>query len=191
MGERNQDRRVRRTRKLLRQSLFQLMEHKRVRDITVREITELSDLNRGTFYIHYKDVFDMVEQIERELFEDFNQVFENFTLNITHNDPLPLFIELFRYLKENADVARALIGPNGDMAFLNRMKTLVRERCLAAWQQLFAFSEESNFDYFYAFIASGFVGLIDRWYQQDMPEEPEAMALAAMKMITGCMRALQ
>lgn len=191
MGERIQDRRVRKTRKLLRQSLFQLMEHKRVQDITVREITELSDLNRGTFYIHYKDVFDMVEQIERELFEDFNQVFENFTPDMAHNDPLPLFIELFRYLKENADVARVLIGPHGDVAFLNRLKTLVRERCLAAWQQLFAFSGESNFDYFYAFIASGFVGLIDRWYQQDMPEEPEAMALTAVKMVTGCMRALQ
>ena len=43
MGERTQDRRVRKTRKLLRQSLFQLMEHKRVQDITVREITELRD----------------------------------------------------------------------------------------------------------------------------------------------------
>lgn len=190
MSERAQDRRVRKTRKLLRQSLFQLMEHKRVQDITVREITELSDLNRGTFYIHYKDVFDMVEQIERELFEDFNRVFEDFTPNIEHNDPLPLFIELFRYLKENADVGRALIGPNGDMAFISRLKTLVRERCLAAWKQLFALSGESNFDYFYAFIASGFVGLIDLWYQRNMPEEPEAMALMAVKMITGCMRAL-
>ena len=120
MGERTQDRRVRKTRKLLRQSLFQLMEHKRVQDITVREITELSDLNRGTFYIHYKDVFDMMEQIEQELVEDFNRVFENFTPNIEHNDPLPLFIELFRYLQENADVGRVLLGPHGDIAFINR-----------------------------------------------------------------------
>ncbi len=190
MGERTQDRRVRKTRKLLRQSLFQLMEHKWVQDITVREITELSDLNRGTFYIHYKDVFDMMEQIEQELVEDFNRVFENFTPNIEHNDPLPLFIELFRYLQENADVGRVLLGPHGDMAFINRLKTFVRERCLTAWKQLFSPAGERNFDYFYAFIASGFVGLIDLWYQRDMPEDPETMARTAVKMITGCMHAL-
>jgi AcrR family transcriptional regulator len=190
MSERTQDRRVRKTRKLLRQSLFQLMEHKRVQDITVREITELSDLNRGTFYIHYKDVFDMVEQIERELFEDFNQVFEKITPDMEHADPLPLFIELFRFLKENADVCRVLVGPNGDMAFVSRLKKLVRERCLAAWKQLVAYSGENNFNYYYAFIASGFVGLIDLWYQRGMPEAPETMALMAEKMIIGCMRGL-
>ena len=47
------DRRVRRTRKQLRECLVTLLKQKKVQDITVRELTELADLNRGTVYLHY------------------------------------------------------------------------------------------------------------------------------------------
>jgi AcrR family transcriptional regulator len=50
MSERKADRRVGKTRRLLRHALAQLMTEKRVQDITVRELTDLCDLNRGTFY---------------------------------------------------------------------------------------------------------------------------------------------
>ena len=68
------DRRVRRTRKQLRECLVTLLKQKKVQDITVRELTELADLNRGTFYLHYKDVFDLLEKTESELLDDFNQL---------------------------------------------------------------------------------------------------------------------
>ena len=58
-----EDRRVRRTKKLLQQGLTELMERKPVKDITVRELADLTDLNRGTFYMHYRDVFDMLDQV--------------------------------------------------------------------------------------------------------------------------------
>lgn len=48
---RKEDRRVRRTKKLLTQALTELMQHKQIKDITVTELTELADMNRGTFYL--------------------------------------------------------------------------------------------------------------------------------------------
>ena len=48
----------------------------RDRDITVRELTEMADLNRGTFYLHYKDVFDLLEQTETELLGKLNSVIQ-------------------------------------------------------------------------------------------------------------------
>ena len=70
------DRRVRRTRKQLRECLVTLLKQKKVQDITVRELTELADLNRGTFYLHYKDVFDLLEQTETELLGKLNSVIQ-------------------------------------------------------------------------------------------------------------------
>ena len=75
------DRRVRRTRKQLRECLVTLLKQKKVQDITVRELTELADLNRGTFYLHYKDVFDLMDQIKNELIEEVESV-------LTHH-PVP------------------------------------------------------------------------------------------------------
>ena len=62
--EKKEDRRVRRTKKLLSQGLIELMQHKQVKDITVRELAERVDVNRGTFYLYYRDIFDLLERLE-------------------------------------------------------------------------------------------------------------------------------
>ena len=72
--EKKEDRRVRRTKKLLSQGLIELMQQKQVKDITVRELADLVDVNRGTFYLYYRDIFDMLERLEEELFEQLNAV---------------------------------------------------------------------------------------------------------------------
>ena len=58
-----QDRRVRRTRMRLQQAMLELLKEKDARSITVRELTQRADVNRGTFYAHYKDVFDLLDQM--------------------------------------------------------------------------------------------------------------------------------
>lgn len=72
--EKKEDRRVRRTKKLLTHGLIQLMKEKQVQDITVRELADLVDVNRGTFYLYYRDIFDMLDSIEQELFNQVNQL---------------------------------------------------------------------------------------------------------------------
>ena len=57
MADAKTDRRVRRTKALLLQGLMQLMETKDVKDISVKELSDLADINRGTFYLHYSDVY--------------------------------------------------------------------------------------------------------------------------------------
>lgn len=70
MSTESMDRRVRKTRRQLRECLISLLKEKKVQDITVRELTDMADLNRGTFYLHYKDVFDLLEKTETELQDD-------------------------------------------------------------------------------------------------------------------------
>lgn len=65
------DRRIKRTRYLLVHALTSLMLKKSIKDITVKELCESVDINRGTFYLHYKDIYDMLEQTEQELLEQF------------------------------------------------------------------------------------------------------------------------
>lgn len=69
------DRRVRKTKKLLENALAELLSEKPLKSITVREIAERADINRGTFYLHYKDVYDMAEKIQNEIFGKFTRSF--------------------------------------------------------------------------------------------------------------------
>ena len=67
MEEKVVDRRVRKTKRQLRLALMKLMSEKSVKDISVRELAAIADINRGTFYIHYKDVYDLLSSLEDEL----------------------------------------------------------------------------------------------------------------------------
>ena len=64
MEEKVVDRRVRKTKRQLRLALMKLMAEKSVKDISVRELAAIADINRGTFYIHYKDVYDLLSSLE-------------------------------------------------------------------------------------------------------------------------------
>ena len=56
----NENRSVRNTKRKLKEALMTLMQTKPVNAISVKELTELADVNRGTFYLHYSDIYDML-----------------------------------------------------------------------------------------------------------------------------------
>ena len=122
------DRRIRKTRRVIRQCLTELLKTKRIQDITVREISEKADINRGTFYLHYRDIFDLMEQIENELLEELEDVLNHFKASDLLSNPALVFTRVFQLVKENSDMVSILIGQNGDINFVNRLKDIVREK---------------------------------------------------------------
>ncbi|MCT4607512.1 MAG: TetR/AcrR family transcriptional regulator [Marinisporobacter sp.] len=64
------DKRTTRTKELIRDSFLYLLSKKDVSKIKVTEIVDLAGIGRGTFYLHFLDVYDLYEQIESELYED-------------------------------------------------------------------------------------------------------------------------
>lgn len=183
------DRRVRKTKRQLRYGLTQLLEKKSIKDITVKELSDLVDINRGTFYLHYKDVYDMVEHIEKEMFDNFHSVLDRYPADSLSNGPLPMITDIFRFVKENSDMCRALIGKHGDMHFISRLEKLLKERCFCEWAKLF--SKSQNFDYYYAFIVTGCIGLLQKWLEMGLKESPEYMASLAEQMIMNGVKAIQ
>ena len=67
MNEKTVDRRVRKTRSQLRKCLSILLETKKIQNITVKELAQMADINRGTFYLHYKDVYETKENKQSDL----------------------------------------------------------------------------------------------------------------------------
>ena len=140
------DRRIRKTRRMLRECLTSLLKEKRVQDITVREIADMADINRGTFYLHYKDVFDLMEQIENELLKDLEDMLNHHQAQDLLSRPSLIFAELYPLVQENADIVSILIGENGDLNFVNRLKHIVREKCLNDWKALKSLRNSDAFD---------------------------------------------
>ena len=184
MGIEPVDRRVRKTRRQLRECLITLLKEKQVQDITVRELTDMADLNRGTFYLHYKDVFDLLEKTEAELQEDFNQLVCKHDAVDLKQRPSVIFNEIYSLVYDNADLIEILLGENGDLNFVNRLKQLIREKCLKDWMEVFRSGNAAAFDAFFSFIVSGCIGLVQYWLQTGLKETPEQMAKLTEHIIT-------
>lgn len=181
--EKKEDRRVRRTKKLLTQALTQLMQKKQINEITVKELTDLADMNRGTFYLYYKDIYDMLEKIEDGIFE----ALEEITLLHEHDNMAaqtkPILLDLFRFIAENQEMCRVLLSPHGDMNFLHRLNGVVREKCLEIWPANQENQSEADFEYHYSFVMFGCAGLIRAWVNRNCQESAVQMAEMADAMI--------
>lgn len=186
MAEQKVDRRVRRTKKLLLQGLVQLMAQKPVNNITITELTELVDINRGTFYLYYDNIFDMVEKIKKELFDTFH---ENFSKYINGKVDYDAFYEILKYafifIQENLGIAKILLGPNGDHAFIETFKRLIIEE-MTTNRKL----DQSNYEikYIQTFVISGHIGLIKYWLENGMQHSPERMADITMNLLMNSIK---
>ena len=94
-----EDRRVRRTKKMLTQALTRLMQEKQIKEITVRELTDLADMNRGTFYLYYRDVYDMLEKLEDSMFEALDSIAALHENDAARQETKPILLDVFRFIE--------------------------------------------------------------------------------------------
>jgi AcrR family transcriptional regulator len=187
MEEGKIDRRIRKTKKALIQSLTELMSQKKLSSITVKELTDLADVNRSTFYLYYKDIFDMIEQIENEMLEEFNKIFDKlrkesniFTKEMnSYNSLVSFFTYMFEYVKNNGDMIKILLGPDGDSTFINKFKHAILETDPPFDESI----PKVKVHYLRPFIISGCVGVIQQWVSEDFKVSPKEMAVIITEMI--------
>jgi len=180
--QKKEDRRVRRTKKLLTQALTQLLQEKQINEITVKELTDLADMNRGTFYLYYRDIFDMLEKIEDGLFEALDEIVSLHEHDDVSLQTKPILLDLFRFIEENQEICRVLLSPHGDINFLHRLNQVVREKCLQMWPNEEE-KKDATFEYHYSFVVYGCVGVFRAWLNSNCQEPAEKMAEMADAMI--------
>ena len=175
MAPKTEDSRVRRTKRLLRQGLTELLQEKSIKKITVRELSERVDINRGTFYLHYKDIYDLVDCLEKELFDEFEHILSKYTITDLHTRPPQVFSEVCSFLYANRDLCAALLGDNGDINFVLNLRTFLRKKCMKDAADCYQIAYSPEYEYVYAYFESGMVGMIRYWHANpqdgNTPEE--------------------
>lgn len=123
MTEQKKDRRVKRTKKMIRDALSELMKNKAFEEISVTDITKKADINRGTFYLHYEDKYDLLDQSEEEIIQEINKIAKRsiHSMDVLNQDvidhPLTFVVDIFQYIKENEVFMKAVLGPKGPGSF--------------------------------------------------------------------------
>lgn len=163
------DHRVRITRMMIRRAFLTLLEQRPIQSITVKALCEEAGVNRGTFYAHYQDIYSLLEQLEREMVAELTVALspileapdsEHFLVQICTG--------IFECLQANADLCKAMLGPHGDAHFVTELLQLGKQTCLTAYAQYFRSASPRMFEYYYAFVSEGCIGLIRQWLHEGM-----------------------
>ena len=167
-----------------------LMSEKPSKSISVRELAERADIKRGTFYIHYKDVGDLLQRLEDEMAERLILVCKKYAYANTEVNAFPYLTELYRFAQDNADLCLVLLGPNGDRAYTERICSILRSYFLQDFLSRFYTGSSDRLDHFCSFIVSGNLTLTLDWLSGGMKESSEEMAALAGAIIMDGVRAM-
>ncbi len=182
------DRRIRKTQALFRDTLTQLLLEKELKNISVSELTEMADVNRSTFYLHYKDIYDLFEQIENDVLAEFTRIISHYKRQ-DHLAWTAVMQDLFQYISANGDLFRVILKTK-ESNFLVKVLEMNRPQNPAEWRKLFASDREEYYEYYFAFCTSGCIEMLRTWFNKGMPESAEQMAGLTDKLMTNCTRDL-
>ena len=191
MKSTGKDHRTRVTKMLIRKAFTDLLKEKPIQSITIKELCEAAEINRGTFYSHYSDIYDLLDKMEEEMLADFIKALEPL-LETEKEDLTPVKITagIFRCLKENADICIVTLGDYGDKEFALRLINLGREKCVEAYSHYFQSTTAKQIEFFYAFVSAGCIGLLQKWLAEGMVSSPEEIAAMAENIMMYGMGAL-
>lgn len=166
------DRRTKYTKNVIRESLLEIMEEKEISKVTVTEICEIADINRATFYKYYLDVYDLLKQIEDELFEEFKESLGK----SKETDTKKMVLELIKTIGRNKYLFKVLLSPNGNKDFLLTLMYYAREQLFNEWEKKFKDLSNEEFNYVFMYVANGLIAVSQLWVKNDCIEPAEDIA---------------
>ena len=178
------NRSVRMTKQRLYQALITLLQQKSLREITVRELTELAGISRGTFYFHYTDIFALMDQMEAAQLKRLNELMDTLIPSISQEDVPTALVALFTYLTENPDLCAALYGKSWESEFTSSVKRLIAERC---WGNFAPTGGTEDQKYMLSFAVNGCFGTIAAWQENQFQPPPAEIARITWQAIRAVM----
>lgn len=172
------DARVRYTKMVIKDTFITLLKEKPVNKITVKEICELAEINRATFYKYYSDPFDLLDKIESEMLSQLKN-----TLKTSPHSFREIFILIMVNIRADGERYQVLTSENGDSKFPGRIFSLyyayIREGLSEQFPNLSSVQQE----WLYYFSAQGCSGILNRWISGGMREGVEEVSDFAQKLI--------
>lgn len=174
------DARIRYTKMVIRDAFIGLLKKKPLNRITVKEIYDIADINRATFYKYYSDPFDLLEKIEQELLHQLQK-----KLNPSVNSFRDVFTLIMGSVQADFEEYQALFSDNGDSQFPVRIFALYYEHVSQATGRQFPMLSPAQREWLYYFMAQGCSGILTRWISGGMKESADEVSAFAERLIAG------
>jgi AcrR family transcriptional regulator len=169
------DRRIVKTKEAINKAFLELFSEKEFEQITINDISERANVNRGTVYLHYIDKYDLLDKC---IDDHLNKLIAFCSLNEINQGKITMVTELlpvFVYFEENFMFFSTLLSNRRTSVFRERLLQFVSINVKKKLDMLDLHPEIDN-ELNAQFMASAFVGIVEWWVQHKMPHPPQFMA---------------
>ncbi|MBP5678837.1 MAG: TetR/AcrR family transcriptional regulator C-terminal domain-containing protein [Bacilli bacterium] len=159
------DRRIKYTKKVIQDTFLNLLEKKDIASITVTEICEIADINRGTFYRYYMDVYDLLKNIEQDFIEEIKN---SPSIERMEEHSIYSFTKgILSIFENNKKLVRILFNTDRNVYFLNEVLEVAYDKCIGRWEQEQPDIKGPELENAVVFIFNGALGVINYWIKND------------------------
>ena len=162
------------TRERFKKAFFTLYAERKIETITIKEVADLAGFNRGTFYLYYKSIYDLLQKTEQELLEDFSKRVEyhvRLYYGEINNPDEKVFQEMQENFLKNGDYFKVLNGENGDPRFKAKMKNIVKD-AYRKHLNIESGKRVSMFEYLLEYLVEANTSIIQYWLENREKDNP-------------------
>ena len=167
------------TAQLMNQALLSLLEKKDIEFITVSEITKKAGVNRSTFYLHYENIYELLEETIKNLNEQFINSF-NIQLPLVIKNQKDAFlittdflVPYLNFCKENKRILKLAHQKPQLLKSKNTYQKMYDTIFYPAVSQFI--SDETEKTYVFEFFTQGVVAIVHKWMELDCSTDIETL----------------
>lgn len=179
------DARVRYTRMMIQQAFLDLLKKKNISKITVKEICDIAQINRATFYKHYQDPYDVLEQFQNKAIQGLLDMIEASSEKSTEQ----IFFSILTVMQENKEMFAKFATMKEDKSFSFRLAVSCFEK-MNEMRMKNGSSAPAFSGIYFSYIVGGTSGIIEYWLRSGMKESPADITKTILKLNSTITQAL-
>jgi AcrR family transcriptional regulator len=176
MSEKAEYRNAIRSRSLIRRAFLEILHEKEFERITVTDIVSRADINRGTFYAHFRDTVAVLDQIENEMAAQMEELIEECNEKNLIRNPLPVLLEMGRLLEDNFEFYRLLITSSESGSFFRKLRTIFVKKMMEDPRTKAQYRNRDKFYINLTFFAGGMTAVFEDWFAGNIDKPYEEIA---------------
>lgn len=178
------DRRTIRTENLIKETFIKLLMVKNIKDVTVTEVTNLANLDRRTFYLHYRDIYDLNDKIIEEFLKNFRKTIESGKCTeMLKENPLSFIRIILDYLFKNRNLCIANLSTNYNNEITEQLLHIVHDKVFDIIKKTFPKCTDEQMEMFYNFCVYGCFGVIINRISTGLPETESDIIMQIEKIV--------
>ena len=169
------DRRILKTKRAIRNAFAELLSTKELSEITIKEIADAADINRKTFYSYYRDVYQIIDEIENEIVHTFDGILKKVDFKVDIKNPYRIFQSLTAVINSDLDFYGHLLMMDSRSGFAAKIVSALKVQVKASFSSQIEMASD-KLDLMLEYAISGMFAVYQSWFNSDRKQSIEGIS---------------